>query len=142
MKSWARQPDQLRSQDRLCSSPTSATHLSRGLGQFIFSETQLPDREMAINCLNEIKLTMRSDLPKCSRAVKCQIKVKHLCFPKKALFLTSDWKVLMRKRRSILSHWGGLLLGGGGWRRVLDRDLKEIREKNVRDEGRGIPGPQ
>lgn len=37
---------------------------------------------------------------------------------------------------------GGLLFGGGGERHDLDRDLKEIREKNAREEGRGIPGPQ
>lgn len=47
----------------------------------------------------------------------------------------------MRKGPHIFpSHLGGFCLVCGGWRGVLDRDLKEIRLKNVREAGRGVPG--
>lgn len=49
----------------------------------------------------------------------------------------------MRKGLSIfLSYWGDSCLLCGAWRGVLGRNLKEIREKNVREEERGIPGLQ
>lgn len=38
------------------------------------------------------------------------------------------------------SYLGGFCLVCGGWRGVLDRDLKEIRLKNVREAGRGVLG--
>lgn len=46
----------------------------------------------------------------------------------------------MRKGPSVLSRLGDFCLAGGGWRHASDRDLKEIREENVREEGRGISG--
>lgn len=65
-----------------------------------------------------------------------------ICFPKGAQFLSSHWGVLVKQGLNIFLSYRRPYAWCVAWRALLDRNLKEIRERNVREEERGISGLQ